>query len=62
MLERRRRARYGLVPQDLQEGDLEMGGQQIGVIGEDGGEGSTDGDGRLTPTSSGADDGIDGKK
>jgi VanZ family protein len=62
MLERRRRARYGIVPQDAEDGDLEMGGQEVGVTGDDGGEGSTDGDGRLTPTSSGADDGTDGKK
>ena len=60
MLDRRRKARgYGVVPQDG-EGDLELGPQDGGVTGDDGGEGSTDGDGRLTP-SSGADEGIDGK-
>lgn len=62
MLDRRRRARYGIVPQDVEGEDLELGGQEVGVTGDDGGEGSTDGDGRLTPTSSGADDGMDGKK
>ncbi|KAK4697391.1 hypothetical protein P7C71_g684, partial [Lecanoromycetidae sp. Uapishka_2] len=60
MLDRRRRARYGIVPQDIEGGDLELGHQETGI--EDGGEGSTDGDGRLTPASSGADDGMDGKK
>ena len=62
MLDRRRRAKgYGVLPQDGEEGDLELGGQESGVISEDVGEDSTDGDGRLTP-SSGADDGGDGKK
>lgn len=61
MLDRRRRAKgYGSVPQDGEEGDLELGGQEIGVTADEGDE-STDGDGRLTP-SSGADDGVDGKK
>ena len=61
MLERRRRAKgYGSVPQDGDEGDLELGPQESGVTGDDNGEGSTDGDGRLTP-SSGADEGFDGK-
>lgn len=59
MLDRRRRAKgYGAVPQE--GGDLELGAQETGITGDDGGEGSTDGDGRLTP-SSGADDGLDGK-
>ena len=62
MLERKRRARgYGVMTQDGEEGDLELGAQESGVTTEDVGEGSTDGDGRLTP-SSGADDGGDGKK
>ena len=62
MLDRKRRARgYGVVTQDGEEGDLELGAQESGVTTEDIGEGSTDGDGRLTP-SSGADDGGDGKK
>lgn len=62
MLDRKRRARgYGVVTQDGEEGDLELGVQESGVTTEDIGEGSTDGDGRLTP-SSGADDGGDGKK
>ena len=62
MLDRKRRARgYGVVTQDGEEGDLELGAQESGVTAEDVGEGSTDGDGRLTP-SSGADDGGDGKK
>ena len=62
MLDRKRRARgYGVVTQDGEEGDLELGVQESGVTMEDVGEGSTDGDGRLTP-SSGADDGGDGKK
>ncbi|MCJ1454690.1 hypothetical protein MMC28_005043 [Mycoblastus sanguinarius] len=62
MLDRRRRAKgYGVVPQEGEGEDLELGGQESGVTGEDGGEGSTDGDGRLTP-SSGADEGLDGKK
>ena len=62
MLDRKRRARgYGVVTQDGEEGDLELGAQESRVTTEDVGEGSTDGDGRLTP-SSGADDGGDGKK
>lgn len=61
MLDRKRRARgYGVVPQDGDEGDVELGPQERGVTEDDGGEGSTDGDGRLTP-SSGADEGFDGK-
>ena len=60
MLDRRRRAKgYGAVSQDG-DGDLELGPQENGVVGDDGVEGSTDGDGRLTP-SSGADEAIDGK-
>ncbi|KAL6721080.1 hypothetical protein ACLMJK_000180 [Lecanora helva] len=60
MLDRRRRARgYGSVPQDGGE-DLELGPQESGVTGDEGGEGSTDGDGRLTP-SSGAEEAFDGK-
>ena len=60
MLDRRRRAKgYGAVPQEG-GGDLELGAQESGIVGDDGGEGSTDGDGRLTP-SSGADERLDGK-
>lgn len=59
MLDRRRKAKgYGVVPQDGEDGDLEMGPQELGVV-EDGVEESTDGGGRLTP-SSGVDD-IDTK-
>ena len=62
MLDRRRRAKgYGVVQQGEEGGDIEMGAQESGVTGEDLGEGSTDGDGHLTP-SSGADEGVDGKK
>ena len=59
MLERKRKARYGLVPQegDDEVEDLEMGLQESGVTGADEGGESTDGDGRLTP-SSGADGDI----
>ena len=61
MLDRRRRAKgYGVVQQDEEGEDLEMGAQETGVTG-DAGEGSTDGEGRLTP-SSGAEDGVDGTK
>lgn len=55
MLERKRQARYGLIPQDGDEDieDLEMGPQESGVTaGDEGGE-STDGEGRLTPSSGG---------
>lgn len=62
MLDRRRRAKgYGAVPQDGEGDDLEMGGQETGVVGEEGGE-STDGEGRLTPSSGGDVDGADGRK
>ena len=55
MLERKRRARYGLVPQegDEEAEDLEMGPQQSGVTGGDETGESTDGEGRLTPSSGG---------
>lgn len=47
MLDRRRKAKgYGVVPQDGEDGDLEMGAQELGVVDD-----STDGDGRLTPSS-----------
>lgn len=60
MLDRKRQARYGLVPQEGEE-DLELGGQESGITGgEDAGD-STDGDGRMTPSSAGEVDG-DGKK
>ena len=63
MLDRRRRAKgYGAVPQDGDgDGDLELGVQESGVVGEDGGEGSTNHDGRLTP-GSGNEEGFDGKE
>ena len=62
MLDRRRRAKgYSTVPQDGEGEDLELGGQETGVVGEDARESSTDGEGRLTP-SSGAEDGIAGSK
>ena len=61
MLDRRRRAKgYGVVPQDGDGNDLELGGQESGVV-DDGGEDSADGDGRLTP-SSGADEVSDARK
>lgn len=41
--------------------DLELGGQETGVTGEDAGDSSTEGEGRLTP-SSGLDEGIAGSK
>ena len=55
MLERKRKARYGLVPQEGDEEveDLEMGPQQSGVVGGDETGESTDGEGRLTPSSGG---------
>ena len=60
MLDRKRRAKgYGAVSQDGD--DLEMGGQEAGVVDE-GGEDSTDGEGRLTPSSGAGDDGLEGKK
>ena len=49
------------MPQDGEGEDLELGGQEIGVTGEDARDSSTDGDGRLTP-SSGADEGIERPK
>ena len=62
MLDRRRRAKgYSTVPQDGDGEDLELGGQDIGVVGEDGRESSPDGEGRLTP-SSGGEDGIEVSK
>ena len=62
MLDRRRRAKgYGVVPQDGEERDLELGTKESGITEDDGGEGSTDGEGRLTP-SSGPDDGNDGTR
>lgn len=61
MLDRKRQARYGLVPQGGDEEDLELGGQESGVTaGEEGAE-STDGEGRTTPSSGGDADG-DGRK
>ena len=62
MLDRRRRAKgYSTVPQGGEGEDLELGGQEIGVSGEDARDSSTDGEGRLTPTS-GADEVIAGSK
>ncbi|CAO1602630.1 hypothetical protein XANCAGTX0491_006234 [Xanthoria calcicola] len=66
MLDRRRRRKgYGVVPQDAEGQDLELGpsaAQETGVV--DVGDGSSaGGDGRLTPSSAGAgDDGADGGK
>ncbi|KAI4271030.1 MAG: hypothetical protein L6R38_006949 [Xanthoria sp. 2 TBL-2021] len=66
MLDRRRRRKgYGMVPQDAEAQDLELGpsgAQETGVV--DVGDGSSaEGDGRLTPSSAGAgDDVVDGKK
>lgn len=76
MLDRRRRKKgYGVVPQqEAGEGDdLELGegagssGQENGVVEEAwdemGGEGSTEGEGGHTPSSTGAGDGaVDVKK
>lgn len=76
MLDRRRRKKgYGVVPQQEAGGgdDLELGessgssGQENGVVEEAwdemGGEGSTEGEGRLTPSSTGAgDEVVDVKK
>lgn len=62
MLDRRRRAKgYSTVPQGGEGEDLELGGQETGVTGEDAGDSSTEGEGRLTP-SSGVDEGIVGSK
>ncbi|KAL8858439.1 MAG: hypothetical protein Q9178_005120 [Gyalolechia marmorata] len=66
MLDRRRRRKgYGIVPQDVEGQELELGAsgaQETGVI--DIGDGSSaDGEGRLTPSSAGAGDDVgDGKK
>lgn len=66
MLDRRRRRKgYGIVPQDAEGQDLELGpsgAQETGVV--DVGDGSSAGeDGRLTPSSAGAgDDVADGGK
>ena len=63
MLERKRKAKgYGLVPQDGGDGALELGGPEGGLTGEDGAEDSTDGDGRLTPSSGADGEGHDGGK
>ena len=59
MLDRRRRAKgYSTVPQDGEGEDLELGGQETGVTGEDVRDSSTDGEGRMTP-SSGAEEGVE---
>lgn len=58
MLDRRRRAKgYGVVPQDGEVDDIELGDQQVGVV-EDDGEESTDGDGPLPNSNT---DDIDAK-
>ena len=72
MLDRRRRKKgYGGVPQESRMGDLELGEtdsseQESGVVeawDDMGGEESTEGDGRLTPSSaSAADEGVGVKK
>lgn len=60
MLDRRRRAKgYSTVPQDGEGEDLELGGQETGVVGEDARESSPDGDGKLTPST---EEGIEGSK
>ncbi|KAL8674758.1 MAG: hypothetical protein Q9168_000842 [Polycauliona sp. 1 TL-2023] len=66
MLDRRRRRKgYGIVPQDAEGQDLELGSsdaQETGVA-DIGDASSADGDGRLTPSSASAgDDVADGKK
>ena len=72
MLDRRRRKKgYGVVPQEGGE-DVELGEggssvQENGVVDEPwdemGGEGSTEGEGRLTPSSTSVgDEGVDVKK
>lgn len=62
MLDRRRRAKgYSTIPQDGEGEDLELGGQETGVVGEDARDSSLDGEGRLTP-SSGAEEGFEGSK
>ncbi|KAL8777988.1 MAG: hypothetical protein Q9213_007614 [Squamulea squamosa] len=65
MLDRRRRRKgYGMVPQDAEGQDLELGptgAQETGVV--DIGDGSSaDGEGRLTPSSAGAGDDVGGGK
>ncbi|KAL8725924.1 MAG: hypothetical protein Q9166_007052 [cf. Caloplaca sp. 2 TL-2023] len=66
MLDRRRRRKgYGIVPQDGEGQDLELGpgvGQEDDIV--DVGDGSSaDGDGRMTPSSAGAGEEVgDGKK
>lgn len=75
MLDRRRKKKgYGMVPQEGGGEDLELGDgrgeQEIGVTEEQdevwdemGAEGSTEGEGRLTPSSASAgDEGFDQKK
>lgn len=58
MLDRRRKAKgYGAVPQDGEDDDLEMGAQEHGVA-DNGHDESTDGDGRLTPSSGVDEDGT----
>ena len=55
MLDRRRRAKgYSTVPQDGEGEDLELGGQETGIVGEDARESS---EGRLTPST---EEGIEG--
>ena len=62
MLDRKRRAKgYSTVLQDGEGEDLELGGQETGVVGDDARESSPEGEGRLTP-SSGAEEGIEGLK
>lgn len=62
MLDRRRRAKgYSAVPQGGEGEDLELGGHNAGVFGEDARDSSTDGEGRLTP-SSGAEEGVEVSK
>lgn len=62
MLDRRRRAKgYSAVPQGGEEEDLELAGHNAGVVGEDARDSSTDGEGRLTP-SSGAEEGVEVSK
>jgi len=73
MLERKRKRKgYGVVPQDGEE-DLELAGQEVGIVeahedneawddmgGEESGEG--EGEGRMTPSSGGAGDEGEAKK
>lgn len=53
MLDRKRRARYGLLPQEGVEDSLELGSQENAVSANDEGADSTDGEGRITPGSEG---------